>query len=491
MNQENAVETTDYQSTHPIRHAETPAATLLLSISPSIMNSPTRLLLAALLLTPCSLLPAADPSAAALAKGDGLHDLVANKVAAEYASLEALYRDLHAHPELSLMEVKTAAKIASELRAAGFAVTENFGGTGIVGVLKNGAGPTLLIRTDLDGLPVQEETGLPYASTTRVTSLSGQEVSVMQACGHDIHMTVFTGTARTLAALKEHWSGTLVFIGQPAEEIGAGARAMLTAGLYRKFPRPDYAIAVHDSATLPAGTVGTVEGYIMANVDSMDITVRGIGGHGAYPHTTKDPIVLAARIVGALQTIVSRETRPVDPAVITVGSIHGGTKHNIIPNEVKLQLTLRSYSDPVRLHTIEAIKRICRGEAIAAGLPDDLMPIVTLVGEQFTPATYNEPSLTRRIRGALTNWLGADKVRTIDAEMGGEDFSEFGRTVEKVPLCLFRIGAVAPEKVAESERTGVALPSLHSSKFAPVPEPTIKTGVTALTAAALELLAKK
>jgi hippurate hydrolase len=302
---------------------------------------------------------------------------------------------------------------------------------------------------------------------------------------------VFTGTARTLASLKANWSGTLVLVGQPAEEIGVGARSMLTAGLYQKFPKPDYAIAIHDSATLPAGTVGTVEGYIMANVDTAEIVVHGIGGHGAYPHTTKDPVVLAARIVVALQTIVSRETRPIEPAVVTVGSIHGGTKANIIPNEVKLQLTLRSYSDGVRQHTIEAIKRICRGEAIAAGLPDNLMPTVTIVEDQFTPATYNDPLLTRRVRSALTNWLGADHVRTIDAEMGGEDFSEFGRTVDKVPVCLFRVGAVAPEKVAESEKSGVALPSLHSSKFAPVPEPTIKTGVTAVTAAALDLLAKK
>ncbi|MSU19300.1 MAG: amidohydrolase [Lacunisphaera sp.] len=445
------------------------------------MNAPTRIFLAALLFAPGPLLFAAD----------GLHGLVADKVAAEYPSLERLYQDLHAHPELSLMEEKTSAKIANELRQAGFEVTEKFGGYGIVGVLKNGPGPTLLIRTDLDGLPVTEETGLAYASQTRTSDLSGQTVGVMQACGHDIHMTIFTGSARTLAALKDHWSGTLVLIGQPAEELGVGARAMLTAGLYRKFPVPDFAIAVHDSATLPAGTVGTVEGYIMANVDSMDITVHGVGGHGAYPHTTKDPIVLAARIIGALQTIISRETRPIDPAVITVGSIHGGTKHNIIPNEVKLQLTLRSYSDGVRLHTIEAVKRICRGEAIAAGLPENLMPTITLVGAQFTPATYNDPQLTRRIRGTLNTWLGAEQVRTIEAEMGGEDFSEFGRTAEKVPLCLFRIGAVAPEKVAESERTGVALPSLHSSKFAPVPEPTIKTGITAVTAAALDLLAKK
>ena len=445
------------------------------------MKTASHLCLAALCLAPAISLVAAESA----------HELVTGRVAADYPALEKFYTDLHLHPELSLMEEKTSAKVAAELRAAGFEVTEKFGGYGVVGVLKNGAGPTLLIRTDLDGLPVQEETGLPYASTTRVTNLAGQEVSVMQACGHDIHMTVFTGTARMLAGLRDRWAGTLVLIGQPAEEVGVGARAMLTAGLYQKFPKPDFALALHDSATMPAGTVGTVEGYIMANVDSVDITVRGVGGHGAYPQATKDPIVLAARIVGALQTIVSRETRPVEPAVVTVGSIHGGTKHNIIPNEVKLQLTLRSYSDAVRAHTIEAVKRICRGEAIAAGLPDDLMPVITIKEDEFTPATYNDPALTRRVRGALSAWLGAENVKAVDPEMGGEDFSQFGRTLDKVPVCLFRLGAVAPEKAAESQRTGVALPSLHSSRFAPVPEPTIKTGVTAMTAVALDLLRKK
>jgi len=422
---------------------------------------------------------------------DGARDFVANKLAADYPALDALYKHLHANPELSLMEEKTAARLAAELRSVGYTVTEKFGGTGIVGVLSNGPGPVLYIRTDLDGLPITEETGLPYASTTRVTNLAGQEVSVMQGCGHDIHMTVFTGTARMLAAMKDRWSGTVVFIGQPAEEIGVGARAMLAEGLYRKFPKPDYVVAIHDSATLPAGTVGILEGYVMANVDSVDITVRGRGGHGAYPHTAIDPVVLAARIVLTLQTIVSRETRPVEPAVVTVGSIHGGTKHNIIPDEVKLQLTLRSYSDNVRQHTIAAIKRICRGEAIAAGVPDDLLPVISIKEDEFTPATYNDPALTRRVRGSLINWLGADNVKTIDPEMGGEDFSQFGRTVEKVPICLFRVGAVDPALVAESQRTGLPLPSLHSSKFAPLPEPTIKTGVTALTGAALDLLAKK
>jgi hippurate hydrolase len=265
---------------------------------------------------------------------------------------------------------------------------------------------------------------------------------------------------------------------------------MLADGLYTRFPKPDYAIAVHDSATLPAGTVGTIEGFAMANVENVDVVVRGVGGHGAYPHATKDPILLAARIVVALQAIVSREIRPVDAAVVTVGSIHGGTKHNIIPDEVRLQLTMRSYSDAVREHLMTALRRICRGEAIAAGIPEDRMPTVTPAEAEFTPATYNDPALTRRVRGVLTDWLGADRVKTIEPEMGGEDFARFGRTTEKVPICMFRVGAVDPAKVAESERTGTPLPSLHSDKFAPVPEPTIKTGVTGLTAVALDILAR-
>ncbi|MDO8541892.1 MAG: amidohydrolase [Opitutaceae bacterium] len=429
--------------------------------------------------------------ALAAAPDAALREKVTQRLNADYPSLDALYKDFHAHPELSLMEERTAGVVARELRAAGFEVTEKIGGFGVVAVLKNGAGPTLLIRCDLDALPMEEETGLPYASKVRVKNLEGREVPTMHACGHDIHATVLVGTARMLAAVKAGWSGTIVLIGQPAEERGMGARAMLTDGLYRRFPRPDFAIAMHDSATLPAGTIGTIEGFAMANVDFVDITVRGVGGHGAYPHATKDPVVLAARIVVALQTIVSRETRPVDPAVVTVGSIHGGTKHNIIPDEVKLQLTLRSYSDAVRRHTIEAVGRICRGEAIAAGVPENRMPIVKLMEAEATPATFNDPALTRRLREAFVSWVGPESVTSIEPEMGGEDFSEFGRTVEKVPICLFRVGAVAPEQVAESRRTGAPLPSLHSSKFAPVPEPTIKAGVIASTAAALELLAKR
>ncbi len=444
---------------------------------PFVANAPTALL-AAILAGP---LPAAD---------GGLREKVADQIATEYPSLEKLYHTLHAHPELSLLEEKTAARMAAELRAAGFTVTEKIGGHGVVGVLKNGEGPTLLIRTDLDGLPVEEETGLPYASKARMKDLTGREVATMHACGHDIHMTCFVGAARGLSALRAHWAGTLVFVGQPAEEMGVGARAMLTAGLYRQFPRPDFAIALHDSATLPAGSVGLIDGFAMANVDSVDVLVRGVGGHGAYPDKTRDPVVLAARIVMALQTIVSRETRPVEPAVVTVGSIHGGTKHNIIPDEVKLQLTLRSYSDEVRARSLAAVRRICRGEAIAAGMPEERMPIITLLDEG-TPALHNQPALTRRVRAELTAWLGAGQVHAIEAEMGGEDFSRYGRTTENVPLCLVRIGVVAPDKMAESVEKGTALPSLHSSKFAPVPEPTIKTGITALTATALDLLRKK
>ena len=419
-----------------------------------------------------------------------LRDAVAKKVAAEYPSLDVLYKELHANPELSLMEERTAAIISKELRAAGYEVVERFGGHGLVSVLKNGPGPTLLIRADMDGLPILEETGLPYASKRRVKDLAGNDVPVMHGCGHDIHMACFVGTARTLMALKDRWSGTLVLIGQAAEERGIGARVMLTEGLYQKFPKPDFAIALHDSATLPAGSVGLIEGFAMANVDNVDITIRGLGGHGAYPHTTKDPIVLAARIISALQTIVSRETRPVDPAVVTIGSIHGGTKHNIIPDEVKLQGTLRSYSDHVRKHTIEALRRICRGEAIAAGLPEERWPIVTIAEAEFTPATYNNPELARRLRSTFVDWLGAANVKPIEAEMGGEDFGRFGKTTDNVPICLFRVGVVDPVKYAESQKTGVPLPSLHSSKFAPVPEPTIKTGVTAMSAAALDLLKK-
>jgi amidohydrolase len=310
----------------------------------------------------------------------------------------------------------------------------------------------------------------------------------MHACGHDIHMTVLVGTAQMLAAQKAHWHGTLIMIGQPAEERVMGARAMLTAGLFRRFPTPNYVIALHDSASAAAGTVGVVEGFALANVNTLTITVRGVGGHGAWPHLTKDPVVLAAQIIVGLQTIVSRETRPGEPAVVTVGSIHGGTKSNIIPDKVEMQLTLRSYTDEERALLVSSVKRICRGQAIAAGMPETLMPIVEVDEGESTASTYNAPALTRRVRGALVDCLGADRVKPADPIMGSEDFGQYGRTTEHIPICLFWLGAVDPAKIARSLQTGEALPSLHSSRFAPLPEPTIKTGVTAMSAVALNLL---
>jgi hippurate hydrolase len=398
-----------------------------------------------------------------------------------------LYKQLHSHPELSLQEEQTAAAVAAELRKAGYDVTPGVGKHGVVAILRNGSGPTVLVRSDMDALPVKEATGLPYASTATATNAQGIEVSTMHACGHDIHMACLVGTARILAQLKDRWQGTLILIGQPAEEAGGGARAMLADGLFKRFPRSDFCLALHDSAELPAGTIGYTPGFANANVDFVNITVRGVGGHGAYPHKIKDPIVLAAQIILALQTIVSRETEPVEPAVVTVGSIHGGTKHNIIPDEVRLQLTIRSYSDAVRQHTIEAIKRICHGQALSAGIPEDRLPEVT-VQEDSTPATYNDPELTARLAGVFKNWFGENNVIQRKPTMGGEDFSEYGRIEPKIPICMFNVGGVSPDVFKESERTGRLLPSLHSALWAPLPEPTIKTGTTAMVAAVLSLM---
>lgn len=430
--------------------------------------------------------PCAQPDSQASAEMKARVDQSINR---EYPSLEDLYKHLHSHPELSLQEMETARRIADELEKAGFEVTRNVGGHGLVGVLRNGSGPTILVRTDLDGLPVQEQTGVAYASTVQTTDEKGDTVSVMHACGHDVHMTVFVGTARLLKELKDHWRGTLVMIGQPAEERGKGARAMLNDGLFKRFPVPDYCIALHSNAAMLAGTVGYVEGFSLANVDSVDITIRGVGGHGAWPHATKDPIVLAAQTILALQTIVSREISPLDPAVVTVGSIHGGSKHNIIADEVRLQLTLRSYSDDVRNHTIDAIRRITRGLAEAAGLPEKLHPIVALQDEH-TPATFNDPELTRRLAGVFQDWIGGDRVLKQQPVMGGEDFGMYGRTESKTPICMFWLGTVDPELIRKHEETGVALPTLHSSQFRPLPEPTIRTGVRAMTAVVLELAKK-
>ena len=431
------------------------------------------------------------PAFPAPAEAEGGAVALAAAVDREYPSLQKLYEHLHSHPELSFREVQTAARVAEELRQAGLEVTTGVGGHGVVALLKNGSGPTLLVRTDLDALPLKEATGLPYASQVRTTNDLGVEVNAMHACGHDVHMTSLIGTARLLQALKGRWSGTVVFIAQPAEELGQGARRMLADGLFSRFPKPDLCLALHVNPELPAGSVGIVEGYAMANVDSIDVTIRGAGGHGAWPHKTKDPVVLAAQTVVALQTIISRETDPLESAVVTVGSIHGGTKHNIIPDEVKLQLTVRSFTDEVRAHTLVAIERIVRGQAIAAGVPEDRMPVVKIEQDDFTPSTYNTPELARRVGQAIQATLGADKVVTRRPTMGGEDFSEYGRTPDKIPICMFWLGSVEPERVAESARTGRPLPALHSSLYRPQPEPTLKTGVTAMTAAVLALAARK
>jgi hippurate hydrolase len=401
-----------------------------------------------------------------------------------YPDLEKLYLDLHQNPELSFHEEKTAAKMAERLRSLGFEVATGVGKTGVVGVLRNGKGPTVLLRTDLDALPVEEKTGLPYASRATTTDDAGDTVHVMHACGHDIHMTSWVGAATLLSRGKSLWRGTLVMVGQPAEERGGGARKMLEDGLYTKFPKPDFAFAIHDSAQAASGKVEYVPGFALANVDSVDITIYGRGGHGAYPHTTVDPIVIAARTVLALQTIVARENNPLDPAVVTVGSIHGGTKHNVIPDEVRLQLTVRSYKDEVRKHLLEAIARIAKAEAAAAGAPKPPEVKVT----DGTPATYNDPALTKRIAGALSRGLGAANVTEGQPVMGGEDFSEFGRA--GVPAVILWVGAVEPKKAEAAKAGGPPLPSLHSSEFAPDREPTIRTGVKTVTLAAMELLGK-
>jgi amidohydrolase len=417
----------------------------------------------------------------------------------ELPSLVKIYKDLHTHPELSTQEQQTSAFLAKELKSAGCEVTDHLGkyetpgatGYGVVGVLKNGDGPTVLIRTDMDALPVEEETGLPYASKVTTKDNAGKEVHVMHACGHDAHMAIFIGVARALAKIKDQWHGTIEFVGQPAEETGTGAKALLADGLYQKFPKPDYAIGYHDNAEIPTGKLGVTPGYTFANVDSVDITVRGVGGHGAYPHKTKDPIVLASEIVMGMQTIVSRENNPLNPIVITVGSIHGGTKHNIIPDEVKMQLTVRTYKPEVRKHVLDAIARVAKGMALAAGFPEDKMPVVHVEEDEFTPATYNNPELTARLVKDWKTAIGADNVVQPDPTMGGEDFSEYSLPDHSIPAVDFWIGAVAPEKVAESKKSGKALPSLHSSKFAPVPEPTIKLGIIGVTTAVLDLMGKK
>jgi amidohydrolase len=415
---------------------------------------------------------------------------------AELPSLLGIYKDIHSHPELSGHEERTAALVAKELRAAGCQVTEHVGkyensklkAYGVVGVMKNGDGPTVLVRTDTDALPVEEETGLPYASKVVVKNDDGRDVHVMHACGHDTHIAAFIGTARSLGKLKDQWHGTIVFVAQPAEEIGTGARALLNDGLYDRFGKPNFALGFHDKADVEAGHIAVTEGYTSANVDSVDVTVRGVGGHGGYPHKTKDPIVLAAEIINAWQTIVSRENNPLDPIVITVGSIHGGTKHNIIPDEVKMQITVRTYKSKVRERVLADIDRIAKGCAAAAGIPAELAPIVSVPKDLVALAAYNNPELTKRLVAVWKKSLGDENVEIVDPTMGGDDFSEYSLPDYSIPAVYFHFGAVEPAKIAEYKQGGKELPTLHSSKFAPVPEPTIRTGVIGMVTAVLDLM---
>ncbi|MGD0126597.1 MAG: amidohydrolase [Terriglobia bacterium] len=437
----------------------------------------------------CSLLRV-PPAGAQQANLDGLVDR-------EMPSLVSTYKSLHAAPELSHHEQKTSAFVAGELRALGYTVTEHVGkyaghpewaGYGVVGMLKNGQGPTVYVRTELDALPVEEMTGLPYASRVRTKDDAGREVGVMHACGHDIHITSLLGTAKMLVEMKDQWHGTLVMLGQPAEEAISGAKAMLDDGLYTRFPRPDYVIALHDTPALEAGKVGFTPGYAMASSTSVEVTLRGVGGHGSAPQVAKDPIVEAAEFILAIQTIVSREDSPFDPAVVTVGSIHGGTRPNIIPDEVHLQLTIRTYKEEVRQHILAALARIAQGIAAAHGIPPSLSPIVTADESDHSPALYNDPQLTARLAQVFKTALGAENVAELPPVMASEDFCRFALEDRQIPICQFSLGAVDPAKLAESRRTGVPVPGLHSSLWAPVPEPTLRTGVKAMTSAVLNLM---
>ncbi len=418
----------------------------------------------------------------------GLHAAAAAEDAKAWAeneakSLSQLYKSLHQAPELSYEEEQTAAKMAGQLRELRFDVTENVGGHGVVGVLKNGDGPTLLLRADMDALPIVEQTGLDYASKVTVRDARGATVGVMHACGHDMHMTMLLGTLKYLVEHRDDWRGTLVPIFQPAEERGGGAQAMLDDGLFSRFPRPDYALALHVAADRPTGQVAWRAGYAMANVDSVDITVKGKGGHGAYPHMTIDPIVVAAKLILDLQTIASREIKPIEPVVVSVGSIHGGTKHNVIGDQCKLQITVRSYTPEVREQILDAIRRKANAAAESAGAPE---PEITV--SDGTPALSNDEALAKRIEPVVRKAVGNENVEESEPSMGGEDFGAYGRA--GVPILMMSVGSVSKGRLDKYEKDG-GVPSLHSPLYYPDVEPTIVTGVTTLTSASLELLQPK
>lgn len=413
----------------------------------------------------------------------------------ELAGLVSTYKGIHAHPELSHHEEATAALLATELRKAGFTVTEHVGkysdGTqayGVVAILENGPGPRLLIRADMDALPIIEETGVSYASHVMSKSPAGQEVGVMHACGHDVHVTTMIGTARALASSRAKWHGTVMFIGQPSEETLDGAKAMLADHLYERFGVPNLAIALHDTNSRAAGTVSITSGPALAGVTSVDVTLRGIGGHGAQPQNGKDPIVMAGQFITQVQTIVSRQENPRDPSVVTIGDIHGGTKRNVIPYEVKMELTTRAFSDRAMQIIVEGIQRAAQGVALAAGVPEDRQPIVTFLDNESGPATYNDPALTNRVKAALVNALGARNVFDEDPIMASEDFGLLGLEGHRIPTVMFWLGAMDSTKLAAAQAAGKSLPGPHTSLFEPVPEPTLRTGVTAMTSVAIALL---
>jgi amidohydrolase len=408
----------------------------------------------------------------------------AQQIDAIYPQMRVLYEDLHRNPELSLHEEKTAAKIADQLRKLGYDVTTGVGKTGVVGVLKNGPGPAVMIRAELDALPVLEKTELAYASHATTHNDQDVEVPIMHACGHDLHMSVGMGTAALLAQNKDRWHGTFIYVGQPAEERIQGAKAMLKDGLFTRFPKPDFVFAIHDSSFEPAGKLAYVTGYAMSNADSVDVTIYGKGGHGSAPELTIDPIVIAARTILSWQTIISREKSAQDPGVITVGTIHGGTKNNIIPDEVKLQLTVRSYKDEVRQHLLAAIERIADGEAAAAGA--EKKPTVTRV--EGVSAVYNDPATTQRLVAALESAMGKGNVVQGIPIMASDDFAEYGRA--GVPSVMLSLGAVNPAIFETAQKNHEVLPGPHSSLFAPDEEPSLKTGILVETTAALELLGK-
>lgn len=401
-----------------------------------------------------------------------------------------IYIDLHKNPELSLMELKTSAKMAGELKRLGFEVTTGVGGNGVVGIFKNGTGKTIMLRTDMDALPVKENTGLPFSSNVVMKDASGMENPVMHACGHDLHMTTWLGILKTLVALKNEWKGTIMAIAQPGEEGSLGAIAMINDGLFKKFPVPDYALCYHVSAELPAGSVGYFPGPIFAGVKSAEITVYGSGGHGAMPHTTIDPIVIAARIILDIQTIVSREINPVKPAVVTVGAIHGGTKNNVIPDEVKMLLTIRFFEDDVFKTIKESLINITRGAAISAGLPENKMPLVVF-DESVNPPVANNPALVMEGVKSMKEILGEKNVIQVDPSTVAEDFGKYGLTGEKIPIALFWLGGVNDKKYEEHITSGTRLPPLHNSSFSPDFDPSFKTGVAAMSKTIIDLFGNK